>query len=365
MVSSGYTQSEAPGVRGCWRPAEWPAWLTRCLQPAYAPETPPPHAATGRDAGPRSHTAVVPGLPSRVGARHALPRARASIQRRCGTPPAFIQAVGKSSTVEHLWQRLPLLVTPCAEIAGALAMRLAALRVRTPLGPERDVTSSAPLPHASKRVWPSEQARQGWPLSEVVSRPCYGNSLHDASPSLLWAGALCPAPGLARNIPRVWGRPYARGHIRCVTSLTHQSGGRQRGHAAADRRQGSGARSRRTPAGSFPRARVLADVLLQGACSGCYTLPLPSAEPPSQPASVCGVAVAAGVPGGWSGGRSHMTISVGRVPIFPVRFPAKPGVKWPSVATSATDPLCSTTTTEVWPRHWPDTKRGLPFSSGD
>ena len=56
---------------------------------------------------------------------------------------------------------------------------------------------------------------------------------------------------------------------------------------------------------------------------------------------------------------------VGRVPIFPVRLPAEQGVKSPYGSTSSTDPLCSTTATGGWPRHWRDTKRGSPLSSGD
>ena len=55
----------------------------------------------------------------------------------------------------------------------------------------------------------------------------------------------------------------------------------------------------------------------------------------------------------------------GRVPIFPVRLPAEQGVKSPYVSTCSTDPLCSTTATGVWPRHWHDTKRGSALSSAD
>src|SRR2546427_12454057 len=56
---------------------------------------------------------------------------------------------------------------------------------------------------------------------------------------------------------------------------------------------------------------------------------------------------------------------VGRLPIFPVRFPVEPGEKWPYVSTSPTDPLCSRTATGVWPRHWRDTKRDWALSSAD
>ncbi len=64
-----------------------------------------------------------------------------------------------------------MVVTPRAESARALAMGLAALRVRTRLGPERDVTPLAPLSGSSKRVWPHEETHRAWHLSAVVSRP--------------------------------------------------------------------------------------------------------------------------------------------------------------------------------------------------
>src|SRR5712691_5325435 len=51
--------------------------------------------------------------------------------------------------------------------------------------------------------------------------------------------------------------------------------------------------------------------------------------------------------------------------LFPVRLPAEQGVKSPYVSTCSTDPLCSTTATGVWPRHWHDTKRGSALSSAD
>ena len=60
-----------------------------------------------------------------------------------------------------------------------------------------------------------------------------------------------------------------------------------------------------------------------------------------------------------------LLIRAGRVPIFPVRLPAEQGVKSPYVSTCSTDPLCSTTATGVWPRHWHDTKRGSALSSAD
>lgn len=108
--------------------------------------------------------------------------------------------------MEHLWPLLLLLVTPRAQIADALAMRLAALRVRTPLGAERDVTPSAPLPRASERIGPHEEVHRAWPRAAVVARLGYGNSLHDTSPSLRWAGVLCPITMLARNVPRIRAR---------------------------------------------------------------------------------------------------------------------------------------------------------------
>ena len=55
----------------------------------------------------------------------------------------------------------------------------------------------------------------------------------------------------------------------------------------------------------------------------------------------------------------------GRVSIFPIRFPAEPGVKWPYVLTSSTDPLCSTSAVVGSPPHWLDTKRYSPLSSVD
>jgi hypothetical protein len=51
-----------------------------------------------------------------------------------------------------------------------------------------------------------------------------------------------------------------------------------------------------------------------------------------------------------SGRVSHLCSNcppTGRVPIFPVRLRAKPGVKWPSVSTSPTDPLGRRTATAV------------------
>jgi hypothetical protein len=61
--------------------------------------------------------------------------------------------------------------TPHAEIARALAMGLVALRVRTWLGPERDVTPVATLPGSAERVWLHEEAHRTWHRSAVVSRP--------------------------------------------------------------------------------------------------------------------------------------------------------------------------------------------------
>src|SRR2546422_10194659 len=59
------------------------------------------------------------------------------------------------------------------------------------------------------------------------------------------------------------------------------------------------------------------------------------------------------------------TTQQGRIPIFPVRFPAEPGAKWPYVSTSSTDPLCSTNATGGWPRHWLDTKSDSALSGAD
>ena len=64
-----------------------------------------------------------------------------------------------------------MVVTPRAESAHALAMGLAALRVRTRLGPERNVTPLATLPGPAERVWPHEEAHRVRHLSAVVSRP--------------------------------------------------------------------------------------------------------------------------------------------------------------------------------------------------
>jgi len=64
-----------------------------------------------------------------------------------------------------------MVATPRAEIARALAMGLAALGVRTPLGPERDVTPLATLPGSSECVWPHEEAHRAWHRCEVVSCP--------------------------------------------------------------------------------------------------------------------------------------------------------------------------------------------------
>lgn len=53
-----------------------------------------------------------------------------------------------------------MVVTPYAESARALAVGLTALRVRTRLGPERDVTPVATLPGSAERVWPHEEAHR-------------------------------------------------------------------------------------------------------------------------------------------------------------------------------------------------------------
>ena len=64
-----------------------------------------------------------------------------------------------------------MVVTPRAESARALAMGLAALRVRTRPAPEGDVTPWAPLPGSSERVGPDEKAHRVGDRSAVVSRP--------------------------------------------------------------------------------------------------------------------------------------------------------------------------------------------------
>jgi hypothetical protein len=64
-----------------------------------------------------------------------------------------------------------MVVTPHAESARALAMGLAALGVRTQLGPKRDVTPLATFLGSSERVWPHEAGHRAWHKSEVVSRP--------------------------------------------------------------------------------------------------------------------------------------------------------------------------------------------------
>jgi Transposase len=55
--------------------------------------------------------------------------------------------------------------------------------------------------------------------------------------------------------------------------------------------------------------------------------------------------------------------NLGRVPIFPVRLRAEPGVKWPYVSTSSTAPPCSTSARARWPRHWHDTSTCSALSS--
>jgi hypothetical protein len=68
--------------------------------------------------------------------------------------------------------RLLLMVaTPHAEVARALTMRLATLRIRTRLGPKRDVTPVATLLGSSARVWSDEKVHRVWDRSAVVSRP--------------------------------------------------------------------------------------------------------------------------------------------------------------------------------------------------
>ena len=62
---------------------------------------------------------------------------------------------------------------------------------------------------------------------------------------------------------------------------------------------------------------------------------------------------------------SQAVVEVGRVPIFPVRLRAEPGVKWPYVSTGSTAPPCSTSARAIWPLHRLDTKRYSPLSSAD
>jgi site-specific recombinase XerC len=56
-------------------------------------------------------------------------------------------------------------------------------------------------------------------------------------------------------------------------------------------------------------------------------------------------------------------LDVGRVPIFPVRLRAAPGVKWPYVSTGSTALPCSTSARARWPRHWRDTRICSALSS--
>ncbi len=64
-----------------------------------------------------------------------------------------------------------MVATPHAKITRTLAMGLAALRVRTRLEPERDVTPWATLPGSSEHVWPDEKVPRIGHRSAVVSRP--------------------------------------------------------------------------------------------------------------------------------------------------------------------------------------------------
>jgi hypothetical protein len=56
-------------------------------------------------------------------------------------------------------------------------------------------------------------------------------------------------------------------------------------------------------------------------------------------------------------------VDLGRVPIFPVRLLAKPGVKWPYVSRGSTAPPYSTSARARWPRHWHDTRTRWALSS--
>jgi len=54
-----------------------------------------------------------------------------------------------------------------------------------------------------------------------------------------------------------------------------------------------------------------------------------------------------------------------RIPTFPVKLAAEPGVKWPYVSTGSSDPPCRMTATAIRPLHWLDTKRySAPSSAG-
>src|SRR6266567_4042276 len=57
--------------------------------------------------------------------------------------------------------------------------------------------------------------------------------------------------------------------------------------------------------------------------------------------------------------------ATGRIPTFPVKLAAEPGVKWPYVSIGSSDPPCSMTATAIRPLHWLDTKRySAPSSAG-
>src|SRR5712691_12367298 len=53
----------------------------------------------------------------------------------------------------------------------------------------------------------------------------------------------------------------------------------------------------------------------------------------------------------------------GRVPIFPVRLLAAPGVKWPYVSTGSTALPCHTSARALGPRPWRDPRIGSALSS--
>jgi Putative transposase of IS4/5 family (DUF4096) len=67
----------------------------------------------------------------------------------------------------------------------------------------------------------------------------------------------------------------------------------------------------------------------------------------------------------WQADGTLAVMQAGRIPTFPVKLAAEPGVKWPYVSTGSSDPPCSMTATAIQPLHWLDTKRySAPSSAG-
>jgi hypothetical protein len=118
-----------------------------------------------------------------------------------------------------------VLVAPGAEITSALAVLFSTLRVRTGSGPEGYVASLATLQRTSACVWHHAEAHRAWRKGQSVSRPRHEISLHSFPPSLLRAGALLPADARGMEGPLVRGTQYERGHMVCVTWITHRSRG--------------------------------------------------------------------------------------------------------------------------------------------